>query len=185
MVATSQARPALLLAALLFGAAEPAIAQGLEIGAAYQYLHVSESDEGRSFPLGFNVDVAFPLARLTVVGEVGWARRSESYEDLFADVETVLHYAGGMRWTLNTVLSPYVQALFGAQRTSTVLEFQGNDIADDSFTDAMFGVDGGVAVRVFGLRVFGAAGYRRVFGDEGGTNGFRALAGARFGFGGS
>jgi hypothetical protein len=171
---------------LVAAAAEPAAAQRLDVGAAYQYLRVSGSGETESFPVGLNVDVSIPLAgALSAVGEVGWARRSESYEDLFTEKRTRLNFGGGIRWTLGASIRPWVQAILGALRASTTIEFQGDDIADDTTTDFLVGTDGGVTLPVSGFDLFGAAGYRRIFSEDAGINGFRVLAGVRFGIGGA
>ena len=170
---------------LIAAAAEPAAAQRLDIGAAYQYLSLSASGETETFPIGFNLDASVPLtSAFSAVGEVGWARRSESYEDLFTEKRTRLNFGGGLRWILGTSIQPWAQGILGAQRASTTIEFEGDDIADDSATDFLVGVDGGITLPVGGLHVFGAAGYRRIFSEDAGADGLRVLAGIRFGIGG-
>jgi hypothetical protein len=174
----------LIVTGVIAAQVTPAHAQSLEVGAAYQYLRLSAGDEDRSFPAGFNVDVTLPFTgRLRFVGEFGWARRSESFEDLFAEVDTVMSIDGGVRWTTGATLRIWVQGTAGVQRSGTAIEFEGSEIGDDTLSDLLLGVDGGVTWPMGRFGVFGAGGYRRVFTDDAGANSLRALAGVRVAFG--
>jgi hypothetical protein len=183
---------------LLLGAAMPAAAQGVrpEITFAYQWQHVSsgaeDTDEtlSQNFPLGFNVDAAFPvMGDLSVVGQFDWSHASpseiggESLEG--TGVEMALNmtaYAGGVRWSSksNPSVAPYVQVLLGGAHSSasyTVDGEAGEDIpSEDNF---MLQLGGGVAIPLNAKAdVIGQFDYRRLFSSDG-TNVIRLLGGIR------
>jgi hypothetical protein len=174
----------------------PASAQEISFGYQWQKFFIDFDDSEDLFvedsltaPLGFNFDVSAPLAEsLDLVGQVDWSRQSEGF-DLFGEDFSVstnfFTFAGGIRWTSrsNPSAMPFIQALFGATRSSIgcdVAGFECEDFLDDtSSTASMLQFGGGVAIPVGGWALVPQVDYRRLFEDEG-TNAIRLVIGARF-----
>jgi hypothetical protein len=166
------------LICLFSAAAGPASAQTATderpaIGIGYQFMHLSAGGDGLGYPLGFNLDGGWPLPMnrlVSVIGEFGWSRHSE---DAFS--ENLLNFDGGIRGNFLTEAARlYGQVTFGLEHTS-VEGFGSND--------ALLGLDGGVNLPLEQLgegNLFAQAGYRRVFYEGSGANGFRFLLGVRF-----
>src|SRR5262245_12077509 len=78
----------------------PAVAaeKSLDVSAGYQFQRLSGGGDSENAPMGFNVDVAFPIAKdLGVVGQVDWSRKS--FSDLGVDAsEKFTFFGGGVRW---------------------------------------------------------------------------------------
>jgi hypothetical protein len=144
-----------------------------DITYGYQLLHVPDT----WFPFGLNVDAARNFGALSLVGEVGWAFKSED------DVSNhVWHFGAGPRVTLRNSgkVWPFAQAIVGAAH----LRFSADDFSD-STTKFMVQPGGGVVVVAGdGWGIVGQVDYRRIFLDEdedgeSGENDFRILFGVR------
>jgi hypothetical protein len=169
--------------------AVPASAQELSLG--YQWQRVSVDGEGESLPLGFNIDVAGPITpTLDIVGQLDWSRKSESEVIFGTSVDATASFTtfgGGVRWSSrgNPSATPFVQALFGATRSSFGCDVGGVDcddfVDDTSSTDPMFQIGGGVAVPMGGWNAFGQFDYRRIFAEGEGANSVRFVVGIRLG----
>jgi hypothetical protein len=171
-------------------AAVPASAQEVSLG--YQWQRISVDDESESLPLGFNIDVAGPITpTLDIVGQLDWSRKSDSETIFGTSVDTNISlttFGGGIRWSsrTNPSATPFVQALFGATRTSFGCEVAGLDCddfigEDTSSTDPMFQIGGGVAIPMGAWSAVGQLDYRRIFGDGEGANSIRLVFGVRLG----
>jgi hypothetical protein len=175
-------------AAVLIGSASSAAAQAsgttadptFDLGAAYQFLHVSgEESDGQSFPFGVAIDAARYWGALGLAAEGGWAYDSTD-EDEFSLKTNYFHAGAGPRFAVRSPgrVRPYAQVLFGF---STV-RFSISDIEDSSDTDTAFMVQPGGGVNFVmgdGWSLFGDVAYRRVFWENNGTNEIRFLVGAR------
>ena len=179
-----------LFAGAIALAAVPASAQEVSLG--YQWQRISVDDESESLPLGFNIDVAGPISpTLDIVGQLDWSRKSESETIFGTSVDTTISlttFGGGIRWNsrANPSMTPFVQALFGATRTSFSCEVGGVDcddfIGDDtSSTDPMFQIGGGVAIPMGAWSAVGQIDYRRIFAEDEGANSIRLVFGVRLG----
>jgi hypothetical protein len=179
-----------LFAGAIALAAVPASAQEVSLG--YQWQRISVDDESESLPLGFNIDVAGPISpTLDIVGQLDWSRKSESETIFGTSVDTTISlttFGGGIRWSsrANPSMTPFVQALFGATRTSFSCEVGGVDcddfIGDDtSSTDPMFQIGGGVAIPMGAWSAVGQIDYRRIFAEDEGANSIRLVFGVRLG----
>lgn len=184
--------------ALALVAAEmPAAAQDkLDVGVGYQF----QRGEDTNFPIGFNFDVAGKIRpNLSWVGQVDWSRHTESTSesDFGLTINTdatanITSFGAGVRWTppTNMSVSPYVQALVGAARSSfsasvTVdpeefADFFGDLEQSGSSTDAVFQVGAGVAFplsdKIAGV---GQVDFRRILSDDAG-NVIRFVIGIRW-----
>lgn len=171
---------ALALGISVVGAAPAAAQDGRgELGIGYQYINFGD---GADYPLGFNVDYAWPLGtnNLDIVIDFGWSRQSEEAFG-FEVTSNLINAGGGVRWSpvLDAPVAPYVQAIVGIQRTS----FSENLFdTDESFTDLM--VQPGVGVS-FPLNdmwdVFGQVDFRQVFFEDESDMGIRFVVGGRIG----
>jgi hypothetical protein len=139
----------------------------------YQFLHVPDT----WFPFGLNVDGARNFGALSLLGDIGWALKSE--DDVTTHVWT---FGAGPRWTLRNSgkIWPFAQAVAGlAHFRASVDDFS------DSTTKFMLQPGGGVVVVAGdGWGIVGQVDYRRVFLDEdedgaSGENEFRILFGVR------
>lgn len=169
----------------VMSAAVPAAAQDLSLG--YQFQRLSADGETINAPVGFNVDVAAPIAgRLSVVGQFDWSRKSESETVFGTSVDATANFAtfgGGLRWKgASGAATPFVQALFGATRASFDNNVAGQQFDSGSGTDAMFQLGGGLTVPLSGnLNALGQVDYRRIFAEGEGINSVRFVAGIRVG----
>ena len=150
-----------------------------ELSAGYQFTHVPDE----SLPLGFAVDGSRNWGPLGLVGEIGWAHKSD--DTLGVDTSFNLwHFAAGPRWSSRRTpnITPYAQVLAGVANLRSSIETSGVDISG-SETKFMVQPGGGLSVMAGdGWAVFGSVDYRRVFvGEEdgGGENEFRFLIGIR------
>jgi hypothetical protein len=179
-----------LFAGAIALAAVPASAQEVSLG--YQWQRISVDDESQSLPLGFNIDVAGPITpTLDIVGQLDWSRKSESETIFGTDVDTTISFTtfgGGIRWSsrANPSATPFVQALFGATRGSFSCEVGGVDCddfigEDNSSTDPMFQIGGGVAIPMGAWSALGQIDYRRIFAEGEGANSIRLVFGVRLG----
>jgi hypothetical protein len=151
-------------------AAQPTLSIG------YQALHLPDNWVNA----GFNIDVAGPLSEnLSIVGEFGLATQGTSGSD---PVEAELfHFGGGPRWSWPLAqVTPFVQILAGAERTSAEFILGGVEV-EDSDTAFMLQPGGGIYVPV-GDRwgIVGQADLRSVFFSEETDNQFRVVLGVRF-----
>jgi hypothetical protein len=173
--------PVLMLGILC--TALPASAQNaaptFELSAGYQFTHVPEEN----LPLGFAIDGSRNWGPLGLVGEIGWAHKSD--DSIGFDTNFNLwHFAAGPRWSSHRspAVTPYAQVLAGVATLRTSVEAAGVDISG-SETKFMVQPGGGISVRAGdGWAVFGSVDYRRVFvGEEdgGGENEYRFLFGVR------
>ncbi|HKT81985.1 MAG TPA: porin family protein [Vicinamibacterales bacterium] len=165
-------RLATLGAILLVGSAVSASAQELSVG--YQWQHVSCCDSGDSYPLGFNLDLGFPInPSLSAIGQIDWSKKSDAggVEGVSLDVTM---FGGGVRWTGNGTAQPFIDVLLGVAHSGTSfndLELSNNDFA------LQFG--GGVAVPMNEkVSVVGQFDYRPIFSDET-QNSIRLVGGIR------
>jgi hypothetical protein len=197
-----------LAAAVLFGATATASAQGgtgttteptYELSAGYQLFRAGEICDDdpiietctpdRTYPFGLAIDAARNFGAFSVVGELGWALDSESFD---FDDETgegdltfnTWHFAGGGRWTTRNAprLWPFVQVLAGVVHDRVSAD---DDAFDGSNTAFMLqpGV-GATYVAGDGWGIVGQVDYRRVFLDEeedfaSGRNDLRVFIGVR------
>jgi len=151
--------------------ASPALAQNLDVGAAYQFLHAPEVN----YPGGFNVDASLGLSdNFRVVGEYGIARRGGETFGVEGTL-TATNYGGGLRIASDTPgWAPYVQIIAGAHE---------DKINGFSLTTFMLQPGAGITFPLgSSLGIFGQADYRRIFYDDeaGAENDYRFLAGLRF-----
>ena len=182
------------VAAVLLGVAGSASAQAVgtttsptfELGAAYQFLHVSASsddtevDVDDSFPFGLAVDAARYWGPLGLVAEGGWANDSADVPG-FSVTSNFYHFGAGPRFALHTAgrVRPYAQVLVGASILHGRVEQEG--FPDESDSETAFMVQpgfGATFVMGDGWGLFGDVAYRRSFFDTG-TNDIRVLFGAR------
>jgi hypothetical protein len=194
--------------AVVFGAialgAIPASAQELSLGYQWQQLSFDIEDEFDEFlddsltaPLGFNIDVAGPITpSLDIFGQFDWSRKSDDFDVFGVSLESRLNFmtfGAGLRWSsrANPSVTPFVQGLFGATRSSLDCEVTGFDCDDEleqlvgdelNATNPMMQIGGGVAIPMGGVSALGQLDYRRIFaGDDVGVNGFRFVLGVRLG----
>ena len=198
-----------LAAAVLFGATATASAQGgtgttteptFELSAGYQLFRagrVCDDDPleevcapNRTYPFGLAIDAARNFGAFSVVGEIGWAFDSDSFDDGLEGTDdgdlkfNTWHFAGGGRWTSRTAprLWPFVQVLAGVVHDRLSAD---DDAFDGSNTAFMLqpGV-GATYVAGDGWGIVGQVDYRRVFLDEeedfaSGRNDLRVFIGVR------
>lgn len=147
-----------------------------ELGIGYQYINFGDFD--LSYPLGFNVDYAYPLSNfpLSIIGEFGWSRHSD---DPFTS--TLLNFGAGVRYdiALDAGIQPYVQVVFGAQRDSD--ELDGEEVFSGS--NFMWQPGGGVALPLNDMwDLFGQIDFRSVsYEDESAWGSPRIVVGGRVG----
>jgi len=164
----------------------PASAQNavptFDLSAGYQFTHVPDE----SLPLGFAVDAAKNWGPLGLVGEIGWAHKSEETSG-FDTSFNLWHFGAGPRWSSrrSPKVTPYVQVLAGVANLRSSVETSGVEISG-SDTGFMLQPGGGISVMAGdGWAVFGSVDYRRVFlGDDGEVSGgdeneYRFLFGVR------
>ena len=158
--------PVLMLGILC--TALPASAQNavptFDLSAGYQFTHVPDE----SLPLGFAVDAARNWGPLGLVGEIGWAHKSDESSGFDTSLN-LWHFGAGPRWSLrrSPAVTPYVQVLAGVANLRASVEASGVDISG-SDTGFMLQPGGGISVMAGdGWAVFGSVDYRRVFlGDD-------------------
>src|SRR6476469_11087193 len=79
--------------------AQPIATPASTFSVGYQYTHVPDL----GFPLGVSVAATFPLGTLSGVGEVTWARKTETDTSLpsvtISQSGTILTFGGGVRWS--------------------------------------------------------------------------------------
>jgi hypothetical protein len=169
----------------MVGLAAPAMAQdapSLQVSGGYNFLHVPEE----SVPGGWYADVAGSVTpTVAIVGQL--TGNYKTLEDSGVSVDAKLHsFMGGVRVNAPTApgVTPFVQALFGAMRTSGSTDLSGllPVNVSDSVTDAALQLGAGVKFMpgTIGLQV--GADYLRVFTEDEGTNAFRFAAGVVVGF---
>jgi hypothetical protein len=164
--------------------AAPAAAQDLSLG--YQLQRFSSDGDSLNAPVGVSLSLA-SAGRLGLVGQVDWSRKRESATVLGTSVDataTFTTFAGGIRWSGygRSSALPFVEALFGAMRSSGDAHVAGEDIGSASGTDPIVQVGGGVSAPLAGgLGAFGQVDYRRIFAEGGSANGLRFVAGIRLG----
>jgi hypothetical protein len=176
-------------AAVLIGSASSAAAQAsgttanptFDLGAAYQFLHVSGGDEGegQSFPYGLAIDGARYWGALGLAAEGGWAYDSTD-DDEFAAKTNYFHAAAGPRFAVRSPgrVRPYAQVLFGV----SAVHFSIDNIDDSGDTDTAFMIQPGGGVNFVlgdGWGLFGDVAYRRTFWENNGANEIRVLVGVR------
>jgi hypothetical protein len=170
------------------GAAAPASAQGVDVGVGYQASHIPENWN----PLGFNVDVAFPMTDpWSVVVEAGMTRDSESEEGIEGSL-TDWNFGGGVRYKLATAapLGVSVDLIAGAVRRD--ISVDGLDELFEIDPETKFMIQPAVSITydlADNYAFLANLGYRRVFGgdesllfgdeDSGGENQFRIVLGVR------
>jgi len=169
------------LGIFLVGFAVPAMGQGLDLTAAYQYQHLSCADcAGTNIPGGFSVDIAGRLTpMLKLVAQLDLGHKSETDGS-----ETLTGYEAGVRVTPASSMgfSPFAQVLVGAVHDSFSTDVAGG--SGTSSTNFAFDIDGGVAVPLTASKQTSAVvevGYRRITGDVD-ANDIRVVLGVRFGF---
>jgi hypothetical protein len=185
----------LVIGAIL--AAAPAHAQELrpEVSGGYRYLYIGGSDDadGTTVPLGWYLDVAYPLTpMLSLVGDVGGHYKSES-ETFSEEGVTItgtakanVHtFLGGIRLSRrdNPGFTPFGQVLFGAGRAAASLEatvdvggIPFDSSFDESDTEAALSVGGGVNVGAGSFVVRLQAEWLKILSEDSG-NAFRLGAG--------
>jgi hypothetical protein len=160
-----------------------------KVSFGYKYYRVSYSEVGYGYPLGFYVDASGDLRALAGwdwIGEVTYARRSETDEDIFGSVditENVIFFGGGLKreFTTNPQFIPHCQGLVGFARFgfSVSGDVLGFDV-DDSGSESAFALKGSCAVDyVFTPKwdIRGGAGIIRAFTEDEGTTIFRLFFG--------
>jgi Outer membrane protein beta-barrel domain len=175
-----------LLAAAALAIPAPAAAQTpqAEFSVGYQALHVPNL----WFPFGIKVDGSKSVdEHLSVVAEVGWARKSESASALGVSADATLNavnFGAGVRWNdrLNGKMNPYGQLLVGALHSSGGINVSAGGVTVNnsaSATDFMIQPGVGVAMPLSAnLQGVGAIDYRRVFSNPG-ENEFVVFVGVR------
>jgi hypothetical protein len=155
------------------GAFSSAAAQNYPKAAVgYQFVHSGATGTNLSLPVGWFVDVSFPidLPMLTALLSADGSYRSEGGDKLHT-------YMGGARYTLEPRgrITPHVQALFGIARFS-------DDLGAD--TKSVVDVGGGINYELNQKWTFRlGADYRRRTSDPA-ANQFRVNLGVVFGIGG-
>jgi hypothetical protein len=179
--ASAQARPA----GAQTTSATTTTMPSFELAAGYQLLHTGQvcSDNAvqqtcapsRTYPFGLAIDAVKNHGAFGIVGEGGWAYKSDSEDipDLAGGTTTLdlkvntWHVAGGGRWTArkNPKLWPYGQVLAGV-----VVDHFSGDLVDtlnsDKTTHTSFMLQPGVGATYVvgdGWGIFGSVDYRRVF----------------------
>jgi outer membrane protein with beta-barrel domain len=161
--------------------AVPARAQGLEVSAGYNYLHIDTDDEEEdlaNLPLGWYADVAANVTSMFgVVGQITGNYKTIDVGGGF-DVDTKIHtFMGGVRAGGGTSnVRPFGQVLFGVANA----KFSGAGF-DDSSTDGALQLGAGVNVMSGAVGVRLGGDYIRVFSEDEGTNVFRLAVGIVFG----
>ena len=157
-----------------------------DVSGGYRYFR----SEGESLSKGWYVDVTGHLTKvLSIVGEVGGSYRSESetFGGITAEANVKVHtFAAGVKLRASKVSPnavPFAQVLFGGGKASVAVKAAGITAFDDSSTDPIMHVSGGVDVSgsgsPVGVRV--QAGWLRVFEDDA-SNIFSFSVGANIGF---
>lgn len=163
-------------------APKPAAAQG-ELGIGWQYINYPDFDFG-GYPLGFNVDYAYPLAELpfSIAAEFGWSRHSD--DDLGSDfTSSLFNFGVGPRFNfdVNAGVRPYAQVLFGLQHDKDHLE--GTDDLDFHETSFMWQPGAGVGFPVNDTwDLFGQVDFRQTAYEGESEWGVRFVIGGRLGF---
>jgi hypothetical protein len=163
--------------------AAPARAQGVEISAGYNYLHIDttedEPDDLANLPLGWYADVAGNITSMIgVVGQITGNYKSVDAGGGF-DVDTRIHtFMGGVRAGGGAAnVRPFGQALFGLVNAKFTAEGLGDETTNDPALQ--FGAGVNVMSGAVGVRL--GADYIRVFSEDEGTNVFRLALGIVFG----
>jgi hypothetical protein len=188
--------PCLLLACLLLGAAQSAMAQDrpqVEFAGGYQYVRAlfGEDDDALHYTKGLFVSAAWNVTnRLALVGEFGrsaeFAPAQVDFDaDIlrFGDIDSTLYSTlGGVRWWFRRV---FVQAVIGQVAVRTQQDLLSGTL-DETVTDVMIQAGAGLNVPItsrVAVRVHGD--YRHVRGSEGPfKRQFRIAVGAAVGIGG-
>ena len=156
-----------------------------DVSGGYRYLR----SEGESIKKGFYFDVTGHLTNIfSIVGEVGGSYKSES-ETAFgvtAEANGSIHtFAAGVKLRASMVspnVVPFGQVLFGGGKASTEAKALGVTVFDESSTDPIMHLSGGVDTSAggpIGVRV--QVGWLRVFEDDA-SNIFTFSVGAKVGF---
>ena len=156
-----------------------------DVSGGYRYLR----SEGESISKGFYVDVTGHLTNVfSIVGEVAGSYKSES-ETAFgitAEASGRIHtFAAGVKLRASMVspnVVPFGQVLFGGGKASIEAKASGVTVFDESSTDPLMHVSGGVDVNgnsPVGVRV--QVGWLRVFEDDA-SNLFTFSVGAKIRF---
>ena len=156
-----------------------------DISGGYRYLR----SEGQSISKGWYVDVTGHLTPVvSIVGEVGgsYKTESETVAGFTAEGNGKVHtFAAGVKLRAAKVSPnavPFAQILFGGGKASVEAKVAGVTVLDDSSTDPLMHLSGGVDVSgssPIGVRV--QAGWLRVFEDDA-SNFFTLSVGAKIGF---
>lgn len=175
---------ALVGTAVLFGLAAPASAQvkGIGLEGGYQFQRISRGEDHDNFRQGIGLAVTVPAsAALDVIGLFDFSQKTVSDSTAGSETTTKLqNFAAGVRWNIRrtTAVTPFVQAAAGATR------FSGDYVAEDvgllfeTTINGMVQAGGGAIVPISGrLSGYEQANYRRIFTDEGRTNGLTIGAG--------
>lgn len=156
-----------------------------DLSGGYQMLKVPD----HTFPFGLNIDAAKNFGPWSIVGELGWAIRSDDQDanGFDADVLTnVFHGGVGPRWTGRNKGSiwPFAQVLGGFYYARQSVEVGDVDISDSTTRFMLQPGAGVVFVAGDGWGIVAQGDYRRVFLDEdedgeSGQNQFRLFVGVR------
>jgi len=156
-----------------------------DVSGGYRYLR----SEGESISKGFYVDVTGHVTHmLSIVGEVGgsYLSESETIGGVTAKATGRIHtFAAGVKVRASKVgpnAVPFAQVLFGGGKASIVAKIAGVTLFDDSSTDPIMHLGGGVDLSgggPVGVRV--QVGWLRVFEDDA-SNFFTFSVGAKVGF---
>ena len=156
-----------------------------DVSGGYRYLR----SEGEGISKGFYVDVTGHLTGMvSIVGEVGgsYLTESETFSGVTAEASGTIHtFATGVKLRASRVSPnavPFAQLLFGAGRASVEAKVAGITLLDESTSDPIMHLSGGVDVSgggPVGVRV--QVGWLRVFEDDA-SNIFTLSVGAKIGF---
>lgn len=169
--------------AVAFGLPTQASAQAFSVGYQYQQFNAPDGGgEDASFPLGMNFDVAIPvIGRISAIGQIDWGRDDETFSGIDTTITTV-GFGGGLRADVPlTVVTPFVQGLFGGLRINTVVDR--TNCSNCVETQKMFQLGGGVVVPMGRIGVLAQGDYRKLLesDDNEAVSGFRFVAGVRLG----
>jgi len=173
---TQKCKAVALSILLILCVGRAASAQSVTIG--YQLVHIPDE----TFPLGFNADVAVPLAQgLSAVGEAGFAHDNENRTSTSI---TISNFGGGVRWSsTNTygAAGAFLQLIVGGVHTSANVTNNGvTSPADDTAFMLQPGI-GIVAPARGAVRAVVQGDYRRAFFKEEAENEVRLFVGVRIG----
>ena len=176
----------LVIGALLLSSGTVLAQDRGDVSGGYRYIR----SDGVNFAKGWYFDVSGHVTDMfSVVGDVGgtYKTESETFAGITAEADLKVHtFMGGVRLRASMLtprVVPFGQVLFGAGKASGSATVAGVTLFDESSTDPVLNLGGGVDVSgggKVGVRVM--AGYLRIFEEGEGSNAFSLSVGAKIGF---